>query len=284
MVRTKSGISAIHTVGTFMNGRACSDTLFHVLSRAFDDPLEREEKATSLFAGGILQYGYQCGMLWGATLAAGARTHRRLGSGPRAEVEAVAEAQRLVELFRARKNCINCFEITHTDRSSSTLEMILYFLVKGGTIGCFRMAAGYASKAFNELTDGVGELPDKTLAPPVSCAAVVARKMGASELHQGMVAGLAGGIGLCGGGCGALGAALWIVAMDSAKEGIKGNLWNSKLFKSRADELIDRFLKCSGHEFECSQIVGRQFESIADHAAYLHDGGCSKVIETLSVR
>ena len=54
---------------------------------------------------------------------------------------------------------------------------------------------------------------------PVSCAAVLAQKMGASDLHTVMAAGFAGGIGLSGGGCGALGAAIWITGMNSGPGG-----------------------------------------------------------------
>jgi len=28
--------------------------------------------------------------------------------------------------------------------------------------------------------------------------------------------------------------------------------------------------------------VGRKFENVADHAGYLRDGGCSKIIEVLA--
>ena len=40
-------------------------------------------------AGGILGSGYQCGMLWGGALAAGAQAYRCYGAGARAEVEAL---------------------------------------------------------------------------------------------------------------------------------------------------------------------------------------------------
>ncbi|MFC1706573.1 C-GCAxxG-C-C family (seleno)protein [Planctomycetota bacterium] len=77
-------------------------------------------------AGGIAQQGLQCGMLWGATLAAGARAHRLHGSGPRAEAAAITAAQSLVESFRARNNGINCLEITDTDWTKTT-QMIYEF-------------------------------------------------------------------------------------------------------------------------------------------------------------
>ena len=71
-------------------------------------------------AGGIMQHGYQCGMIWGATLAAGAQAYRLFGPGPQAETAAIIAAQRLVESFRTRNKHINCLEITEIDKSSST--------------------------------------------------------------------------------------------------------------------------------------------------------------------
>ena len=95
-----------------------------------------------------------------------------------------------------------------------------------------------------------------------------------------MVAGLAGGIGLSGGACGALGAAIWIMGMNSGKEGA-GEI---KYKSPQALDAVDRFLKCTDYEFECSNIVGHKFENIADHAAYMRDGGCSKIIDLLSAK
>ena len=230
-------------------------------------------------AGGIMQHGYQCGMIWGATLAAGAQAYRLLGPGPQAETKAIIAAQRLVESFRARNNSINCLEITNIDKSSSTMQMITYFLIKGGTIGCMRMAARYAPVAFSEINTALSEEHIEAPSPPVSCAAMLAQKMGVSDMHAVMAAGFAGGIGLCGGACGALGAAIWIIGMNSSKEGVgKIDFKNPK-----AIDAIDRFMKCTDSEFECSKIVGRRFENIGDHADYLRDGGCSKIIEVLAV-
>ncbi len=84
-----------------------------VVDNSFGHPLKLEEKATSPLAGGIANMGYQCGMLWGAALAAGAQSYRLYGAGPQAEAEAIITSQRLVETFRARtKNEINCLEIS----------------------------------------------------------------------------------------------------------------------------------------------------------------------------
>ena len=233
-------------------------------------------------AGGILQHGYQCGMIWGATLAAGAQAYRLLGSGPQAESKAIFAAQGIVESFRAQNNNINCLEITGLDNSSSTMQMMTYFFIKGGIIGCFRRAARYAPVAFNEINTVFVEKHVEAPSHPVSCSAILAQKMGVSDMHTVMAAGFAGGIGLSGGACGALGAAIWIIGMNSLQEGasIKANDFKSP----KAIEAIDRFMKCTDSKFECSEIVGRRFENIDDHAGYLRDGGCSKIIEVLATQ
>ena len=231
-----------------------------------------------LFAGGVMQHGYQCGMIWGATLAAGAQAYRLFGPGPQAETKAIVAAQRLVESFRALNNNINCLEITDIDKSSSTMQMITYFLIKGGSIGCLRMAAKYAPVAFSEINTALSERHTEAPTPPVSCAAVLAQRMGVSDMQTVMAAGFAGGIGLSGGACGALGAAIWITGMKSGKEGAGKIDYRNP----RAMDTIDRFMKCTDCEFECSKIVGRRFENVDDHAGYLRDGGCSKIIEILA--
>jgi Putative redox-active protein (C_GCAxxG_C_C) len=240
--------------------------------------MKTEEQAATPFAGGIMQHGFQCGMIWGATLAAGAQAYKLYGPYPQAETKAIIAAQKLVEIFRADKNAINCSDITDIDKSSTTMQMIMYFLIKGGTIGCMRLASRYAPLAFDQINSSLAEDNKETSSYPVSCAAMLAQKMGVSDKHTVMAAGLAGGIGLCGGACGALGTAIWIMELKRNQEG------NGKIdFNDpKALELIERFLQCTDYEFECSEIVGRKFENVEDHAKYLHEGGCSKIIEVLA--
>ena len=252
-----------------------------VVDRSFDHPLKLEEEATIPLAGGIMQYGYQCGMLWGVALAAGAQAYRLLGPGPKAETAAIIATQRLVESFRARNNNnINCLEITGT-KLQDKKQALKYFLFKGGFIGCVRMAVRYAPEAFSAINTALSEVHIEAPSPPVSCAAMLAQKMGVSDMHTVMAAGFAGGIGLSGGACGALGAAIWIIGMNSSKEGVGG-----KVINSRIGDTMDRFIKSKSADFkfECSEIVGRRFENVGDHAGYLHDGGCSDIIEVLAAK
>ena len=149
--------------------------------------------------------------------------------------------------------------------------------IKGGPVGCFRMAAGYAPIAFEAINSSFAE--ENAAAPdrPVSCTADLAYQMGASDKRIIIASGLAGGIGLCGSACGALGAAIWLNGIRRLEAG------NTKIdYKNpEALALIDRFLKVTNYEFECAEIAGRGFETVADHAAYLRQGGCKKIIELL---
>jgi hypothetical protein len=250
-----------------------------VVDGSFEHPLPLEEHATLPLAGGLEQMGFQCGQVWGAVLAAGAQAYRLYGSGAQAEAAAVSAAQKLVESFRTSYRSINCFEVTELDWKNGQAKQVLKFFLRGGPIRCFSMTAAYARATNREINATYSSNPIAAPDPPVSCAAVLAKKMGASDLHAVMTAGLAGGIGLSGGACGALGAAIWLIEMQRVQSGTGQVEYNSP----EATAAIDRFVESTGIEFECSKIVGRRFENAKDHAGYLRDGGCSKVIEALAL-
>jgi len=231
-----------------------------IVDSSYDHPLELEELATNPHAGVLLNQGYQCGMLWGAALAAGAQAYRLFGPGPQAETASIIAAQRLVESFRASAGNINCLEIIHMDLHKKTKEGqsfssmpdiwgLLKFLFKGGPIGCFRMAVRYAPEALSDINTALLEKPVEVPSPPVSCAVLLAQKMGVSEMHQVMVAGLAGGIGLSGGACGALGAAMWIIGMKNPEE-------TKKMSSIIISDVIEKFIKSKDADFrfECWEL------------------------------
>ena len=251
--------------------------MLRVLNEAYDERKQLEEKGSAPLAGGIMQHGYQCGMIWGAVLAAGARAYELFGPGPEAETRAVMAAQKLVDEFQSCTGEINCLEITDIDNSSSAMKMLYVFLIKGKTLSCMRLTGKYSPKAFNVINAAFLEENIEIPSTPVSCAAELARKMGASEKHVVMAAGLAGGIGLCGGGCGALGTAIWLMTIDKGLD--------SKMeFKDpKAIEMIEKaFLPNSDYEFECAEIIGSKFENIDDHAKFIREGGCAKLIDALA--
>jgi hypothetical protein len=250
-----------------------------VVDASYDHPLEVEEKASMPMAGGIANLGFQCGMLWGAALAAGAQAYRLYGPGPQAEAAAIIASQRLLTVFKKHaKNEINCLEISHLDMQGDfDGGKILKFFVKGGPIGCFRMAARYAPDVRSEIDYVFSKDSIQAPASPVSCAVILAKKMGVSEQHATMTAGFAGGIGLSGGACGALGTAIWINGLNQPVQ-VDGFSYSG----TWVDDKIEKFLECSDYEFECSTIIGREFESVSDHAEYIRSGGCAKIIDALA--
>jgi hypothetical protein len=257
-----------------------------VVDDSFNHPLKAEEHATMYLAGGLLQNGYQCGMLWGAALASGAQAYWLFGKGPQAEVAAIMAAQRLVAAFRARTKHIDCGDITNIDWKATTqrqrLMQVARYFAKGGPLLCFGTTASYAQAAYGEIGSAYAHPRGDAPSAPVSCAAALARKLGRPDQQAVMAAGLAGGIGLSGGACGALGAAVWFLAMNRAPAGDGTGPVTLTLPGSEA--LVERFLQSSGYEFECAKIAGRTFESAEAHANYVREGGCAAVLDALAIQ
>ena len=87
------------TKRVFLKMGTCSRTFFYIINREFGFPLENEEHAADPLAGGILQQGYQCGMLWGASLAVGAESFRRCGDRDRGTTMTIKATQHIMESF-----------------------------------------------------------------------------------------------------------------------------------------------------------------------------------------
>ena len=100
---------------TFLTKGACSNTFFYILNSEFGHPKGQEEKAIDPLAGGILQLGYQCGMLWGASMAVGAESYRRHNDIGKATAVAIKATQHLMASFKDRTKCIDCGDFTKTD-------------------------------------------------------------------------------------------------------------------------------------------------------------------------
>ena len=69
--------------------------------------------------------------------------------------------------------------------------------------------------------------------------------------------------------------------MNLLNDGLEGSLWESKEFQTKVAALIDTFVQTAGG-LECTEITGREFEDIEDHASFLHAGGCADVLEVLA--
>ncbi len=113
---------------------------------------------------------------------------------------------------------------------------------------------------------------------PVSCASEVVKRMGAGDMEAVMVAGLAGGLGLGGHGCGALAAAIWLKCLRWCRE----HPGKSAYGNPEADRVLKVFTDAVGEELRCEKLVGRRFTSIDDHTEFIQKGGCAKIIDALA--
>ena len=99
----------------FLKKGTCSQTLCFLLDREFGYPKENEERAADPLAGGLLQGGDQCGMLWGAALAVGAESFRRHADRDQAIGAAITATQHLVDAFSETAKSVNCRDIIGCD-------------------------------------------------------------------------------------------------------------------------------------------------------------------------
>jgi len=254
----------------------CSRTFFHIINRELGHPKELEERAADSLAGGIMQKGEQCGMLWGSALAIGAEAHRRCENQNQAIAIAINATQRVMASFSERENTINCRDITHCDFGSK-LSFAKYVLT-GRFLYCFNLAEQWAPDAVNLAIEGLSNKKNTQYQNLMSCTTAVAKKMGASDEEMIMVAGFAGGLGLSGGGCGALSAAIWMKSLAWCKEEVKKSSFKNPASK----KALNTFYQTTDSKILCSEISGEHFNNIGEHTKFIKNGGCATLINTLA--
>ncbi|MEA3462769.1 MAG: C-GCAxxG-C-C family (seleno)protein, partial [Bacteroidota bacterium] len=261
---------------TFLKKGTCSRTFFYILDREFGHPLDEEEKAIDPLAGGILQQGYQCGMLWGASMALGAEAFRRKEDQTQVTALTILATQHVMKSFEGRTSSIECEDITQCDFTNK--KSFLKYMLSGKFVGCFILAGKWAPEALEAAKEGLkldqADLPQQSL----SCASEVVRKMGASEEEASLVAGFAGGLGLSGSGCGALAAAVWMNALIHNRK----QTGKSANYDPSTDLTLNAFYEETDYEMQCDKICGQRFETIEEHTEFLKNGGCKKLIEVLA--
>ena len=160
-------------------------------------------------------------MLWGAALAIGAESYRRHQDMDKAVAAAMIASQYVMHSFTRQTGTPNCREIT--GYSLNTVRGMVSFMIKTIWQGmdnslCFNLAEEWAPDAIQAAEEGLeNEHFARQVPDACSCATEVAKRMGASDEEATMVAGFAGGIGLSGQACGALGAAIWMKTLEWCK-------------------------------------------------------------------
>ena len=265
----------------FREKGTCSHTFAHLLNREFGNSKDIEERATDPMAGGLMQKGHQCGMLWGASLAVGAEAYRKSKNSDEAIHLAITATQKLLESFSTRTNTINCRDIIHSDLDNFfglTKYMIKTMLQGMDNSTCFNLAENWLPEAIASAKEGLSQAPTASTQKPISCATEVAKKMGATDEEMSMVAGFAGGLGLSGNACGALSAAIWMNSLKWVKENPEKSAFKNK----NAKATLKAFNKETNSEMLCHSICQQPFKTIEEHTQFIKNGGCSKLIRTLA--
>jgi len=260
---------------------ACSHTFFLLLNYEFGYPKKIEELASDPLAGGLMMTQNQCGMLWGATLAAGAESFRRFNNHNQAVFMSITASRHIVESFSIRTKGVNCKDIIDCD-TNNQVEIVNFMLksLPGGfnNMLCMNLAEKWFPEAVQAANKGLIAKQSDFSQPCINCASEVAKKMGGSEEEMVTVAGFAGGIGLSGHGCGALGAAIWMSSLKWCRE----NPGKSGYANPKSKEILKAFNENTGSEIVCSKLSGQSFNTIDEHTEFIKNGGCQNLITVLS--
>jgi len=272
----KSKKNKLRTKRVFLKKGTCSRTFLYILNREFGYPLDDEERAIDPLAGGILQQGYQCGMLWGASMAVGVESFRRSENLDQSIALTIKATQHILESFLNRAKSIECEEITEVDFTKKW-SLVKYFF-SGKFVSCYKLAGKWAPEAIKAATEGLSIEQTVLTQQPISCASEVARKMEASDEEMAMVAGFAGGLGLSGNGCGALAAAIWMTILELIR---KGN-YKPTFPDPDTERILKKFYEATDYEMECHKICEKRFKTIDEHTEFIKNGGCKKLISVLA--
>ena len=170
----------------------CSRTFGHLLDQDFAHPNPDAEQALDSLAGGIMNHGHQCGMLWGSALAVGAEAARQEKDPVKMQQRAVAATQSIMDSFQEETETVNCREITHCDlttRKGMARLMLMTFLGGFYYSPCFRLAGRWAPQAVSVARDSFADNLDTPASACRNCASEVVARMGGSTEEQAMVAG-----------------------------------------------------------------------------------------------
>ncbi len=271
------------TKKVFWKKGTCSQTFCFLLNREFGHLDEPRERATDPLAGGLLNTGHQCGMLWGASLAVGAESYRNNPDRETACTTAINSTRKIMRSFSEQTGTVNCREIIRCNLTTRLgMAKLIVKTILGGFYNspCFNLAEKWAPEAIRTATKGLSVPENSSACKCENCASEMAAKMGANEEETIMVSGFAGGMGLSGNACGALAVAIWLktLAWCRAHPGETPPYFNNPEVK----KIFEAFNDETGGKIRCTEITGRKFGSPEDHDAYMQAGGCRNLIEQLA--
>lgn len=260
----------------FLTKGTCSQVFFHILNRDFGNNAETEFKAAEFFSGGINQQGYQCGMLWGSSMAVAIEAYKRNKNLSEIIPQIINTTRMLIESFICESQSPDCVDITDTDFTKK--GAIAKYFLKGKLFTCFALADRWTAEAIRTAKSGLEIKPNLSVAPKSICTVLLAEKMGADDSHKSLVAGFCGGLGLSGNACGALSTAIFLKMMKLINDENIKTVYNHPVVR----DMIEKFIKATDYKFLCSEICGQKFETIEQHSEYITQGTCNKLIDMLA--
>lgn len=259
--------------------------------------IEDEELVMSLtgLAGGILNNGSTCGVVVGGAIGSAMMMDRQLDGQwtLEDEIQLLREVRENVDWFESRFNTSLCRE-----RAELNYERItaLGLLNPQKAKGCVARA-GASMERFTEKRDTIGRGEDsagtKAAIPAEHCAGKIlaeirkATGIGSERLERISVA-LDGGIGLSGGGCGALSGALMALGLRYALDtkntdpAALRNIYRAldAEFFRKAAILADGFIKKFQY-VECSKLTARTFKDWDEFSEFRNRNSCDMLNEFL---
>ena len=171
--------SEVDTKKVFKNKGTCSETFYFITDREFGHHNEEHEKASEVFAGGILQSGQQCGFVFGTVMATGEEAYRRCdGDCDKAIGLAILAAQPIMESFKKDAGSVDCYGITKTDFSKK-LQFAKFLVFQ--TRSCFNLAEKCTPGALKAAREGVELDISDIPGHPKSCASELVKLRGGTE-------------------------------------------------------------------------------------------------------
>ncbi len=271
-----------NTKEIFSRCGTCSQTFAYLLNDQYGHHNTLYEKAIDTLAGGIFREGQQCGMLWGAIMATGAEAFHRTDNIREAEAMTLSAAKELVKSFSDKAHTIQCREITGVNMKR--FAGLLQFTVKTMLAGiknsqCFELAEAWTPAAVDTSAAGL-DTSHLEYTPTHNCAAIMARRLDATQEEAVMVAGFAGGLGLSGKGCGALAVVIWKITLDWLRNHPKADAPPMFNFPE-VSHIIKAYKDYNGGKIQCESICKRKFRSAVDHSEFMENGGCQLQIAYL---
>ncbi|MEQ9063254.1 MAG: C-GCAxxG-C-C family protein [Vicingaceae bacterium] len=254
----------------------CSRTFTYLLNREFGNTDELHERAADPLAGGIFQNGYQCGMLWGSSLAVGAEAYRTYPEIEMAIPITVLATQNIMKSYSESEDTFLCKDVTQCDFKNKW--SFAKYMISGRFLYCFKLAEKWAPKAIEAAKKGLNHDQSSVVFSSSNCASETARRLGASKEQMVMVAGFAGGLGLSGSACGALSAAIWMRTIKWCTENPK----KTSMSNPYAKATIEEFDQATDGRILCADLANRSFNTFEDHIEYMKEGGCANLITALT--